>query len=318
MNMTSWISRHRYQFVAGCAAGLAIMGAVLSVRALTTQASAASCPTRIVSLSPTATESLFAIGAGRQVVAVDSDSDYPTTYSYTAGGKKVTKKVPRKAGLSAYSPNAEAVAVDYNPNLVVVSYDANKVIEQLKTLGVRVLYQPTAKNLAAAYSQIETLGSDTCHRTQAVNVVHTMERQIAAIRSDVGNKSHGLSYYDEISAPPYDYAASSKSFIGQLFGLLGMHNITNASSGFPELSQEYIVKASPELIFLSDNQPNDGGVTIASVEHRTGWKTIGAVKTRAIFDLNDDAASRWGPRIVVLMREISTAVFGYVRAHPRA
>jgi iron complex transport system substrate-binding protein len=305
MNMTSWISRHRYQFVAGCAAGLAIMGAVLSVRALTSTAAAASCPKRIVSLSPTATESLFAIGAGHQVVAVDSDSNYPKT-------------APRKTGLIAYSPNAEAIAGNYNPDLVVVSFDANKVIEQLKTLGVRVLYQPTAKNLAAAYSQIETLGSDTCHRTQAVDVVHTMERQLAAIRRDVGNKGHGLSYYDEISAPPYDYAASSKSFIGQLFGLLGMRNITTASSGFPQLSEDYIVKASPKLIFLSDNQPNDGGVTIKSVERRTGWSTISAVRTHAIFGLNDDAASRWGPRVVVLMREISTAVFDYVRAHPHA
>ncbi len=316
--MISWISRRRYRVAAGCAAVVAVVGTGVSVRALTSTASASSCPTRIVSISPTATESLFAIGAGRQVVAVDSDSDYPTTYSYTVDGKTVTKKVPRKAGLFAYSPSAEAIAVDYNPDLVVVSYDANRVIEQLRTLGIRVLYQSTAKNLTTAYSQIETLGDDTCHRTQAVDVVHTMQRQIAAIRSDVGNRSHGLTYYDEISAPPYDYAASSASFIGELFGLLGMHNITNASSGFPELSQEYIIKASPELIFLSDNQPNDGGVTIASVEHRTGWQTISAVKTRAIFDLNDDAASRWGPRIVVLMREISSAVFEYVRAHPHA
>jgi iron complex transport system substrate-binding protein len=304
MNMTDWISRHRHRLAATCAGALCTVAATIPlVGALTTTAAASSCPKRIVSISPTATESLFAIGAGRQVVAVDSLSDYPTT-------------APRKSGLIAYTPNAEAIAVTYNPDLVVVSYDANKVVEQLRTLGIRVLYQPTAKNLPGAYAQIETLGTYTCRRTSAIGVVHTIQRQIAGIQHAVGAKARGLTYYDEISAPPYDYAASSKSFIGELFGLLGLRNITTASSGFPALSQEFIVKASPKLIFLSDNQPNDGNVTKANVEQRPGWSNIRAVKNRAIFDLNDDAASRWGPRVVVLMRQISAAVLTYVRAHP--
>ena len=117
-------------------------GALVAIPLVVRQtASSASCPTRIVSISPTATESLFAIGAGNRVVAVDSDSNYPAS-------------APRKSGLFAYSPNAEAIAFNYRPNLVVVSYDANKVVESLRRLGVRVVFQPTAKNLSAAYQQI--------------------------------------------------------------------------------------------------------------------------------------------------------------------
>lgn len=303
--MNNWISRQRYRVAAGCVAAVAIAAGIGSATALTASAAASRCPQRIVSLSPTATESLFAIGAGHQVVAVDSDSNYPAS-------------APRKSNLIAYSPSAEAIAGNYNPDLVVVSYDANKVIQQLRQIGIPVAYQPTAKNLAVAYSQIEELGSVTCHHATSVAVVRTIKRQITAIRRTVGTKARTLTYYDEISAPPYDYAASSRSFIGQLFGVLGLRNITTASSGFPELSDEYIVKASPKLIFLSDNEPNDGDVTIASVVHRTGWSSISAVRSKAIFDLNDDAASRWGPRVVVLMREISTAVLGYVRKHPHA
>jgi iron complex transport system substrate-binding protein len=302
MTMIRWFTHRRH----GRAAALSVTALAALAVAIPTlthaHASAAPCPRRIVSLSPTATEDLFADGAGRQVVAVDSDSNYPA-------------HAPRKSGLNAYSPNAEAIAGDYNPDLVVVSYDANRVVEQLHALGIRVLFEPTAKNLAAAYDQIEGIGEATCHTADSVRVVGSIKRQIATIRAASTAKARGLVYYDEISAPPYDYAASSKSFIGQLFGLLGMRNITTsgADNGFPELSQEYIVKASPQLIFLSDNEPIDGGVTATSVEHRTGWKSIRAVKAHAIYGLNDDAASRWGPRVTVLLREIATAVSTYRR-----
>jgi iron complex transport system substrate-binding protein len=301
MNMIHWLMRRRSRLAAVLAA--AAVGAFIAIPLLARQtASSASCPTRIVSISPTATESLYAIGAGNRVAAVDSDSNYPPS-------------APRKSGLIAYAPNAEAIAVDYRPDLVVVSYDANKVIESLRRLGIRVVFQPTAKNLTAAYQQITTLGTVTCHTAGAHRVVLSLEHQVAAIRHAAYAKARGLTYYDEISAPPYDYAASSRSFIGQLFTLLGMHNITSDPSGFPQLSQEYIVKASPQLIFLSDNQKNDGAVTASAVAQRPGWSTIRAVKHHAIYGLNDDAASRWGPRIVVLMREISDAVYAYRRAH---
>lgn len=300
--MVDWISRQRPRFAAA-----AIVGACATALAVpfigTSTATASRCPTRIVSLSPTATEDLFAVGAGRQVVAVDSDSNYPGN-------------APRKSGLDAYEPNAEAIAGDYDPDLVVVSYDANHVIEELRAIpGIRVLYEPTAANLAAAYDQIEAIGEATCHTAAAVHEVGTIKRQLTAIERATGTKGHGLTYYDEISAPPSDYAASSRSFIGELFTLLGMRNITNAASGYPELSQESIVHANPEMIFLSDNEPADGGVTIADVEHRHGWSTIRAIRDHAIYDLNDDAASRWGPRIVVLMREISNAIAAFRRAH---
>jgi iron complex transport system substrate-binding protein len=301
MNMTDRISPRGY--LLAVVLGTALI-AVLVAIPLVGRATAASsaCPRRIVSISPTATESLFAIGAGSRVVAVDSDSNYPAS-------------APRKSGLIAYSPSATGIAIDYHPDLVIVSYDANKVIENLKKLNIHVVYQPTAKNLAAAYHQIATLGAVTCHRSAARRVIVTMQHQIVAIRRAAGAKAKGLLYYDEISAPPYEYAASSRSFIGQLFSLLGMRNITSDPSGFPQLGPEAVIKANPQLIFLSDNQRLDGGVTAHSVAARPGWSHIRAVRNHAIYGLNDDAASRWGPRVIVLMRQISRAVVTYRRAH---
>ena len=109
-------------------------------------------PTRIVSLSPTATEDLFAIGAGKQVVAVDNQSNYPSNAPLTK--------------LSGYTPNAEAVAA-YNPDLVVVSFDGNHIVEALGKLKIPVLVEPTASTLAQAYTQIEQLGTATGQTAQA-------------------------------------------------------------------------------------------------------------------------------------------------------
>src|SRR5437764_2132112 len=124
---------------------------------------AAAGPHRIVSLSPTATESLFAIGAGKQVVAVDDQSDYP-------------KRAP-KTTLSGFTPNVEAIA-SYHPDLVVVQYDSGDVVEGLRKLNIRVLVQPSAKNLAVAYTEIAQLGSVTGHKQAAFALITRMKRAI--------------------------------------------------------------------------------------------------------------------------------------------
>lgn len=300
--MTNRISRH-IAVVAGVVA-TAVLAVLIAVPlAGHATASGASCPRRIVSISPTATESLFAIGAARQVVAVDSQSNYPST-------------APRKSGLIAYSPSGTAIYSGYRPDLVVVSYDANHVIEELRAVHVRVLYQPTAANLRIAYQQIRNLGIVTCHRAQAARVVHTMQAKLVGVRHALGTRARGLLTYVEISAPPSLYAASSRSFVGQLFGTLGMRNISSDPSGFPALNQEQVIAASPQLIFLTDHLAKDGGVTAHTVATRPGWGSIRAVAAHAIYPLNDDAASRWGPRITVVLQEIAHDVLVY-RAHHR-
>ena len=120
-------------------------------------------PDRIISLSPTATEMLYAIGAGRQVVAVDEDSDYPAD-------------APRTK-LSGLEPNIEAIA-RYNPDLVVVSYNPEGFVKSLAALGVRVLLEPAATDLAGTYAQIEALGRVTGHAGRAVALVRRMREPI--------------------------------------------------------------------------------------------------------------------------------------------
>lgn len=254
-------------------------------------------PARIVSLSPTATEDLFAVGAGKQVVAVDLSSNYPPG-------------VP-KTSLNGITPNIEAVA-GYNPSLVVTAQDANGLVAGLKKLGIPVLIEPAVTSIDEAYTQIEQIGQATGHESGAQGVVATMKSQVAADLAKAGTTHSDLSYYWELSASPY-YSATSKTFIGQVVSMFGLKNVADAAAkaadeGYPQLTPEYILAAKPQIIFLADNQPGDGGQTPAIVAARPGWSALPAVKNHQIIGLNDDVASRWGPRLPQLVAEIAAAV----------
>jgi iron complex transport system substrate-binding protein len=252
---------------------------------------AATKPTRIVSLSPTATEDLFAIGAGRQVVAVDNQSDYPKN-------APITK-------LSGYTPNAEAIAA-YNPDLVVVSYDGGHIVEALGKLKIPVLVEPGAATLAQAYGQILQLGKKTGHSPAAAKVVAGMKSRIAAIAASMPHPSPPITVYHELGTDLY--SATSKTFIGRIYTLLGLKDIADAAdktgSGYPQLSEEYIVSADPRLIVLADTVCC--GQTAAKVDKRPGWSSIAAVTGNGVLAVNDDIASRWGPRIVEFMQQVAT------------
>ncbi|MGH3278235.1 MAG: ABC transporter substrate-binding protein [Trebonia sp.] len=261
-------------------------------------------PSRIISLSPTATEDLYAVGAGGQVVAVDQDSNYPAA-------------APRTS-LSGLTPNIEAIA-KYNPSLVVASENTGGLVSGLAKLGVPVLIEPAVATLGAAYAQIQQVGQATGHAAQAVSVTTSMKRQILAAVDKAG-PHQGTTYYWEVSANPF-YSATSATIMGQLAGLFGLKDIADqadkpADGGYPELTQEYIVAARPQVIFLADNQPSDGGQTPAIVAHRPGWSDIPAVQHHAVIGLNDDIASRWGPRLPQLVTEIAQGIEQAAAAQP--
>jgi iron complex transport system substrate-binding protein len=254
-------------------------------------------PNRIVSLDPTATEDLYAIGAGTQVVAVDQDSDYPA-------GVPVTS-------LSGLTPNIEAIA-KYNPSLVVASQDSGGLVSGLGKLGIPVLIEPAVATLNGAYQQIDQIGRATGHFNQATEVVKNMSQEITDTVQQAGAAHRGTTYYWELSNDPY-YSTTSATFIGHILDLFGLKNIADAAGkpadgGYPELSAEYIVTARPQFIFLADNQPADGGQTPAIVAGRPGWAGIPAVADHDIFGLDDDVASRWGPRLPSLVNAIANAL----------
>jgi iron complex transport system substrate-binding protein len=249
-------------------------------------------PRRIVSLSPTATESLFAIDAGAQVVAVDDQSDYP-------------KAAPRTT-LSGYTPNVEAIAA-YRPDLVVIAYDPKGLSSALGRLGITVIHHDGARTLAGAYAQIRQLGRVTGHEAEADRLVRRMKTRIASI---VKSRKPGLrlSVYHELT--PDLYSATSRTFVGKVYAALGLRNIADAAdsvgTGYPQLSSEYVVAEDPDLIVLADTVCC--GQTPATVAARPAWSRISAVRTGSIVRIDDSIASRWGPRLVNFFRAMSSAL----------
>lgn len=250
-------------------------------------------PRRIVSLAPTATESLFAVGAGGQVIAVDDQSDYP-------------KSAP-KTTLSGFTPNVEAIAA-YKPDLVVISYDTKGLAKALQRLGITVIHHDGAKSLKGAYQQIRQLGKATGHDAEAAKVVSTMQVKIGRILKAGRPRATGLTVYHELT-PDY-YSATSKTFIGLVYAQFGLKNIADAADkdgfGYPQLSSEYIVKESPDLIVLADSVCC--GATAGKVGGRPGWSSIAAVRSGSIVRIDDSIASRWGPRLVDFYRAVATAL----------
>jgi iron complex transport system substrate-binding protein len=248
-------------------------------------------PTRVVSLSPSATEDIFAVAAGKQVVAVDDQSDYP-------------KSAPRTK-LSGFTPNAEAIAT-YNPDLVVVSNDGG-IVAQLEKLGITVLVEPAPDNVAGAYDEIRQLGQATGHTQQATTVVRSMQKQLTTLIRSVPKASRHLKVYHELD-PTY-YSATSATFIGRMYKLFGFRDIADAAdtthSGYPQLSAEYIVSANPDLIVLADSICC--GQNAATVAARPGWGGLAATEHHRVIAIDDSIASRWGPRIVDFARAVAGA-----------
>ena len=248
-------------------------------------------PERIVSLSPTATEDLFAIGAGDQVIAVDDQSDFPAVAPTTE--------------LSGFEPNVEAIA-GYEPDLVVFATEPGDLGASLEALGITALQLDAAPTLAVAFDQIEQLGLATGHAPEAETLVADLQAAVDELVAGA-DPSSGLSFYFELDDT--FYSVTSKTFVGQLFELLGLRNIADAagegSGGYPQLSAEYIIEADPDLIFLADTECC--GQTPETVAERPGWDGIAAVADGGVVPLDEDVAQRWGPRVVDLLEEIAAA-----------
>jgi iron complex transport system substrate-binding protein len=269
------------------ALGVALAGGTTSA-ATAAAVAAAGPPQKIVSLSPTATEMLFAIGAGKQVVAVDDQSSYP-------------ERAPR-TDLSGLTPNLEAIA-GYDPDLVVSS--EGPVRKQLEDLGIDVVVLPAAERLADTYAQIRKLGRLTGHAKAADRLVREMRSDVADLTREVPpDRDRPTAYYE---LDDTYFSADSSTFIGRLLALGGFDNIADDakgdSGGYPQLSSEFVVDADPDAVFLADTKCC--AQSAETFGARPGFDELGAVKSGNVVAVDDDVASRWGPRVVALLRQIA-------------
>ncbi|MGH8994781.1 MAG: ABC transporter substrate-binding protein, partial [Acidimicrobiales bacterium] len=231
---------------------------------------------------------LYAIGAGSQVVGVDKFSTYPPN-------------APR----TSFTGN-ESSAEDYlpeRPDLVVLFNDANNLVGQLNKLHIPVLVAPAATTIGQADRQIVELGAATGHEANARREVSAVDSDLDRVVGSVDGRGHGATYYVELDQTYY--SATSKTFIGALFNRFGMVNIADPAghgSDYPQLSAEYVLKASPDYVFLADTICcAQSAETFAA---RPGFSNLKAVDLGHVIGVNDSVASEWGPHSLEAMVKV--------------
>lgn len=237
-------------------------------------------PQRIVSMGPTATEMLFAVGAGDQVVAAEEHSDFPPEAPDT--------------DLSAFTPNVEAIAA-YDPDLVMLTNDQDEIVAQLEAVGIETLLLPAPETLDDVYAEIAEVGVVTGHEDGAAEVVATMRTRIDELVAQVPERPEPLTYFHDLGEL---YTVTSETFIGEVYDLAGLENVADGQTdgdakddGYLQLSSEVLVSADPDVVFVGE------GSTEAFVS-RPGFAQLSAVEDDRIVELPPNISSRWGPRLV--------------------
>ncbi len=254
-------------------------------------------PQRIAALSAGHVESLFAIGAGDQVIAVEQNTDYPP------------EAAAIEIKLSAFEPSAEAIA-NVDPDLVILSNDTDGIVGTLDNLGIPVFYDDIDTRITTiegVFESIETLGRATGHVDEAQALVDSLQERVDGVVEGVADIDGGPRVYHELDVTGGFFSIGPDSFVGDLYEKLKAENIVQADEGpYPSLSQEAIIDRNPEVIILADAE---FGQTPEVVSARPGWEAIDAVQNERVYAIDTDIFSRPGPRIVDALEALAPLLY---------
>jgi iron complex transport system substrate-binding protein len=248
---------------------------------------------RIISMAPSNTEILFAIGAGDQVIGRDQLSDYPEEAKNAAD-----------IGSTFEALNTELI-VSLEPDLVLAAeINTAEQVNQLEDLGLTVYYLKNPLTLEEMYGNIETVAQLTGHEAEAAALVESLRARVAAVDEKIAPISSRPSVFYELDAtdPAKPFTAGKGTFITQLIERAGGYNIASDLEDYPQMSLEQVVAADPAFIILGDARY---GISPESVAQRPGWENLTAVKNGNVLPFNDDLVSRPGPRLVDALEELA-------------
>ena len=248
---------------------------------------------RVVSLAPSNTEILFAVGAGAQVVGRDQLSDFPDEAKNVAD-----------VGSTFDALNTEQI-VSLKPDLVLAAeINTPEQVKQLEDLGLTVYYLKNPLTLEEMYSNLEIVAQLTGHEQEAATLIESLKKRVASVDEKIATISSRPNVFYELDGtdPAKPYTAGKGTFITQLIDRAGGHNIASDLDGYPQMSLEQVVTADPAFIILGDARY---GVTTESIAQRPGWADLSAVKNGQVVPFNDDLVSRPGPRLVDALEELA-------------
>ena len=265
-------------------------------------------PERIVSLAPSNTEILFAIGAGDKVVGVTKYCNYP--YNFTAW---IEAGNMTSIG-SYYNPTVEPIVV-LEPDLILTTQKSLASTENLRSLGYNVLVL-APKNVSDVLHNILLVGRVTDRYNEAVAIESELRQRIDAITNQAADATSTPKVYNEIWADPLQ-AAGPGTFIDELITLAGGENIFNdATTNYPIVSSETIIEKNPDVMVFPDEYMGIAHYfeSMEPENDRPGWGIISAVQNDRIYEINSDLISRASPRLAealeILAKMIHPEIFG--------
>ena len=268
--------------------------AVSATDGLGQQVSLAAPAQRIISLAPSNTEILYAVGAGAQVVGRDDFSDFPAEVQQV-----------KSVGGNPY--NMEEI-VALKPDLVLLAeINTPELAAQLKELGIATYYVGNPTDFAGLYKNIETIGSLAGRSDEAKELTKSLTERVENVNKSLESVTEQPIVYYELDAsdPAKPWTVGPGTFIDMLLTQAKARNFTvvsGVSEPYPQISIEQVVKVDPDFIILGDAA---WGVTVESVGQRPGWENLKAVAAQTVLPFDDNLVSRPGPRLVDALEQLA-------------
>lgn len=252
-------------------------------------------PAKIVSLAPSETEALFALGLDKEIVGVTDFDDYP----------EAVKSKPKMGGMKV---NAEAIVAAQPDVVFVAGLTDAETIKNLRGLKIKV-FQFNPKTIDAVVQDIETYGQITDHQTEAKKVTDQMKKELQQVTDAVKSVPNDQKKKVYIEFSP-GYTVGKGEFMDEMISLAGGVNVAGDLTGWQQINEENIIKANPDVILYAKSVVDENNKTLADIiKSRSGWNAIKAIKDNRIVGLDDNLLSRPGPRVTQGLIEVAKAIY---------
>jgi iron complex transport system substrate-binding protein len=253
---------------------------------------------KIVAITASDCEIVYALGAGSTIVGRGEYCDYPAEVS----------SVPSVQ--SGADTNIEQI-IALKPDVVLMSTmdQTKEQVASLESSGIKVI-ESDAQNIAGVYTAIEMIGSVTGKSSEAKTIIDGMKKTFDEIKAQV--KADGTkTIYFEVSPLAYGlYAAGSGTFMDEIATMLGLKNIFADMPGWPQVSEEQVIQRNPDYI-VTTSMSNPGAQSpVDEVMSRKGWGDITAIKNKMVNNADSNALTRPGPRLAEAAKQLYSFIYG--------
>lgn len=280
--------------LAGCAGGEASGGGGDGSALPPAEGDTAERPPRIVSLAPSHTEILFALGAGGDVVAVTVEDDHPPAVA----------ELPRVGGMTSDTLDLERVLAARPTVVIALAHDQQEAVAALRRLEVEVEVIP-AESLADLFEAVRRLGAITGREEAAEELAGRLRQRVEAVRRAVAGVPEGRRprvFYEVWDRPLM--TAGPETFVSELIETAGGRNVfADAGTLYPRVSPEAVIRRDPEVILAPDRHGEP--VSAGELARRPGWEVISAVRRGRVHTVDGDLVSRPGPRLVEALETVA-------------